>query len=57
MDNIKELMQNIRKRPVDDVLLRYVDDEGVHKVMQEVFVSDVDRYMRGLYRHFEGKTG
>ena len=56
MENIKERMQNIRKRPDDNVLLRYADDEGVHCVTKKEFVSDVERYMSGLCKHFGDKV-
>lgn len=56
MESICELMRAIAKRPDGDVLLRYVNDEGVQSVTKKRFVEDVERYMRGLHKYFGGKV-
>ncbi len=56
MNSIEELIKDIKGRAKDGILLRYADDAGLHSVTNEKFLSDVERYVRSLYRHFGDDT-
>ena len=55
MESVKELIEIIRKRPKDGIILRYVDADRIHTITNDEFVSDVDSYIRGITRYFQGE--
>ena len=54
MKSIRELFLDIRQRDRDSVILRFVDNDGLHNISVRRFARDVEDCSVELYKHFDG---